>query len=49
MSARKPAMIILFITALIMTFYPEFGIDKYTAMQVVNPILIGYVLHIAIK
>ena len=46
---RVKAQIIIMIVAIIMTFYPAFGIDFKTAMQIVCPIQMGFILWIAVK
>lgn len=46
---RRKAQIIMIIVAIIMTLYPAFGIDFKTAMQIVCPIQMGFILWIAIN
>ena len=46
---RGKAQIIVMIVAIIMTFYPTFGIDFKTAMQIVCPIQMGFILWIAVN
>ena len=49
MNTRGYAQIILLIVAIIMTFYPAFGISFTRAMQIVCPIQMGFILWIAVR